>query len=204
MSRINSQIILVGSFGVFITTLILNYYLSQPTELKAVAMPIIPNPTTTLTQEKNEETIYIHPASDDSKELILQTKKLADNQTRYTLSTKIKDQDQKTEIIQFLLDNDTKIEIPFNAWSTDNQYFFVKQIAENNTKFLVFQAEGQKFQDQQFIDLNNAFAQRATGYELDQATGWANANLLIVTTKQTDQSAGPKYWFVAANQRFLN
>lgn len=203
MSRINNKLILIGILVVFAGTLFFNHQLNQQSpEMEAIAMPILPSPTPI-----SQESTLIHPASDGSKELILKSKKVDTNQTRYTITTKVlegSDEDKETPIIEFLLDNDTRLEIPFNAWSTDNQYFFIEQISGSNKKYLLFKADGQALSEQGFVDINEAFKQRDPGYTLDKVTGWGNLNLLIITTRQDDQTPGPRYWFVGATQRFLN
>src|SRR5258708_5219987 len=94
--------------------------------------------------------------------------------------------------------------IPFNTWSPDKNYVFVK---ENNTgviNFLVLNASGIAFRNgSQFINVNEIFNEKLPNYLLQDATGWASGTLLIVNTNNKDGSTGPSFWFDVPSQTFI-
>ena len=151
--------------------------------------------------------IQSHLSADGKMELIIQSKTKSALQNDYDFYVK-NQTDPKNEIGNKLvfnqtLDKQAKISIPFNTWSPDNKYFFVKQSENKIDHFLLFKASGEKFEDQAFLDITNYYLEEEIAHTLVDVTGWAAAGLLIVTTKQADQTQGPSYWFDLSNQSFI-
>lgn len=85
--------------------------------------------------------------------------------------------------------------IPFNTWSPDNTYVFLEHHRKDGVTILVFRADGQNIlEGEKYINVTDVFAQYQMQNAYDQTTGWASGTLLIVDTKEADNSKGPSYW----------
>jgi len=139
-------------------------------------------------------------SSDGTKKIILKTTQNSDASQSYELSTN----DNGPVIFSKTLPAGESMSIPFNTWSPDNTYFFIKEQTADSSVFIVFRANGEAFADgEAYHSLTDAFAQRATGNIFDDATGWADDGLIIINTKTQDNLQGPSYWFSVANKAII-
>ncbi len=83
--------------------------------------------------------------------------------------------------------------VPFNTWSPDNKYVFIKEDLENEANYLVFPGE---------INVTNLFKEKLPDSKLGEVTGWAAPNLLIVNTNMVDGKIGASYWFDINTKNF--
>ncbi len=88
------------------------------------------------------------------------------------------------------------LSVPFNTWSpSGNQYVFIQEHEPTITHNFVFKANGAQFANgSEFLDINNIFDQKKTGFLLGEVTGWASPTLLVVNSKKADGTAGPSFW----------
>lgn len=136
--------------------------------------------------------------------LLLETTETLAGEINYTLSIKEENSTIKKTIFSGTIDKQTKIEIPFNTWSPDNKYFFIKQQTGTSQKNLVFKASGEKFTESSFLNINDYYIENEIPYTFNETTGWAAPNLLVITTKKINTNEeGPSYWFNVANQTLI-
>lgn len=96
------------------------------------------------------------------------------------------------------------ISIPFNTWSPDNNYFFLKKSTLNTTDFLVFKATGESFTETQYLNITELFLKKELPYKIKDVTGWAsNAYAVVQTTNPETMQNGPSYWFNVYNAGFI-
>lgn len=89
---------------------------------------------------------------------------------------------------------DENMDIPFNAFSPDNKYFFIEHVTSGSVEPLVFRTDGQQIGDSsQYYNVRDIFTQRATGNAYQTTTGWASETLLIVNSK-TPSGNIQSYW----------
>lgn len=96
------------------------------------------------------------------------------------------------------------ISIPFNTWSPDNKYFFLKRSSLNTTEFLVFKATGESFSETPYLNITELFLKKEFPYKIKEVTGWASNTYAVVQTinPETMQN-GPSYWFNVYNGGFI-
>ncbi len=93
--------------------------------------------------------------------------------------------------------------IPFNTWSPDNKYIFLKETDEQTNSFLALNASGVPFKNgSQFINVSDVFKEKLKEFVLKDVTGWAAPTLLILNTNKADGSEGPSFWFDIPSQTF--
>ncbi len=95
------------------------------------------------------------------------------------------------------------LSIPFNTWSPDKKYVFLKEDGEKSN-YYVFSASGKTFADGvSYLNVGEVFGKKVEEFKLLEATGWASPTLLVVnTTTQTGEN-GPSFWFDITNQSFI-
>lgn len=102
----------------------------------------------------------------------------------------------KKVIFNTTLQKEDQVVIPYNTWSPDNKYFFIRENTTGGPRVMVFRGDGEPFADgETFLDLTGVFAERNTDYKFDEATGWASETLIIINTTRQDNTKGPSFWF---------
>lgn len=102
------------------------------------------------------------------------------------------------------LDVDSSMSVPFNTWSSNNQYFFIQENSPSEKSIFAFKANGDAFSDKEpYFDVTGLFKKRETGYIFNEATGWASESLIIINTKKDDGTKGPSYWFEVPSKAIL-
>lgn len=122
--------------------------------------------------------------------------------TQYTISTSpTSDQSKYTVYSTNEFDNLT---IPYNTWSPDNKYFFLKEIAQLQSNYYVFSAiRGENLGGYLYLSIQELFAEKVTGYTITDVTGWASPNLIIVNAQSDESGNKVSYWFNVTNQSFI-
>jgi hypothetical protein len=90
------------------------------------------------------------------------------------------------------LTNDSAMSIPFNTWSVDDKYFYVRETTPNQTNYYVIPGQ---------INITDKFTEKYPTYKLQDVTGWASPTLLIVNANTG--SADISFWFDLTSQSFI-
>jgi hypothetical protein len=94
--------------------------------------------------------------------------------------------------------------IPYNTWSPDDKYVFIKESTSMGDTYYVFNAGGDLFPDNSpYINVTDLFNLDLTDYVLTEITGWADQNLLIINTKTKQGDQGPSFWFEIPSRSFI-
>lgn len=125
--------------------------------------------------------------SPDGKETLTMTSTKGADSTTYNF---VSDNISYTRIVN----NQTVVSIPFNTWSTNDKYAFIKEAGQTQTNYWVLPMG---------INLTDYFNQKLPNYQLTDVTGWAADNLLIVNTNKSDGSIGPSFWFDTNTKSFI-
>jgi len=142
---------------------------------------------------------FIMDSPEGSKTLTLEKKGSV-----YTLFTSDKSSDQKISVFQKDEPGSQSLEIPFNTWSTDNKYVFLKEITPDINNYLVFQASGTLFtNDKASISVQEVFKEKVPNYIIEDVTGWAGNTSLIVNAKSIEGDKKVSFWFEVPSQSFI-
>ena len=97
-----------------------------------------------------------------------------------------------------------KLEIPYNTWSPDNVYIFLKLKTSPVDDYLVFQSSGDLFPNNlPYVSIQELFKINVPDYTIEDVTGWAAPNLLIVNTKANESDEKVSFWFDVPSQSFI-
>ena len=98
----------------------------------------------------------------------------------------------------------TSISIPFNTFSSDNKYLFLKEVTGSQTTYFVLTASGLPItKDVQTIDFSTLFTAKYPNYVITDVTGWAGPTLVVINTNKIDGTIGPSIWFDVASKSFI-
>lgn len=95
------------------------------------------------------------------------------------------------------------ITIPFNAWSPDNRYIFLKNTKDGVDNYLVLSSSGAELKGELTVNVTDYFNQKLPDFKLGEITGWAAESLLVINANNPDGSQGPSYWFDLSNNSFI-
>lgn len=99
----------------------------------------------------------------------------------------------------------TTMALPDNAWAPNDQYIFLREDLPTGVKnYLVLKTDGTAFSNGEMVkNVTELFAAKGYSYSLNEATGWADPTLLILTTKNTSGARGPSFWFEAPSSALM-
>ena len=149
-----------------------------------------------LTTKAPEQNIFSQISPDGAKEVIMKITSNENNAKTYSFYTRDTSSDNEKYIFSKTLDETGNMTVPFNTWSSNNQYFFIEENAVSGKSILAFQASGKPFSDtEKYFDVTEIFKNKETGNNFAEATGWASESLIIINTTKKNGEKGPSYWF---------
>lgn len=102
------------------------------------------------------------------------------------------------------LTDPANIALPFNTWSTDDKYVFLKETVGNQINYYVMYANGTSTADgSAYLNVSDLFAAKEPNYQLTDITGWASGTLLILNTNTAGGDKGPSFWFDITSKSFI-
>lgn len=148
------------------------YFLLRPSPRQLPTKPLVKTSSPTIVD------------SPDGKAKLTMKKIASNNLVNYTFNT------DKSIFTKTLASSNT-LSIPFNTWSPDNKYVFLKENLGKEINYYVLSAAGKEL-----TNISSLFRQKYPDYKLVEITGWAAPSLLILNT------LGPSLWFDVTNQAF--
>ncbi len=166
----------------------------KPTfHFSASNLPSAPSPTPSPEPLSPVQTITTQ--SPDGKKDLIMEKQLKGDLVNYSFSVLDKEENILTFLYSKNLAKSEAIDIPFNTWSPDNKYIFIKE--EGVYYLWLLSAETTTP-----IKISELFTEKYKELSLDEITGWAAPGLLIVNAKTTD-GVQSSLWFDVVNQNFI-
>lgn len=96
------------------------------------------------------------------------------------------------------------ITIPFNTFSPDNKYIFLKKSEEGSDKYFVLSTVGTMLtEDSLFITFSDAFESKYIDYKITDVTGWGGLTLIVINTEKAGGGEGPSFWYDVAGGGFI-
>ena len=142
--------------------------------------------------------------SPDGSQTLTLERKENNGEVTYLLFTSLKSDPNKQLIYKQQIDGYKNLEIPFNTWSPDNKYLFIKEKSPTIDNYYVFQSNGSLFtNNQSYLSIQELFNKSIQNYNIEEVTGWADPLLLIVNTKSTETNDKVSFWFDVTSQSFI-
>jgi hypothetical protein len=129
--------------------------------------------------------------SPDGKKTLVMKKTKAENGIKYSFSVSEK------EIFTKIVDSSVFFSIPYNTWSPDNKYIFLKETEITSASYFVLSVSTDSFtQDDKTANITDLFAKKYPDLKINDVTGWGGINLVIV-------NADYSYWFEMPSKNFI-
>ena len=142
--------------------------------------------------------------SPDGQKTLEMTEKKEGEQTTYTVSV------SGVNGVSNVVFNKTygagwSISIPYNAFSPDNKYIFLKVSGKGSTGYVVVNSTGSAInQSNQTVEIIGQFEAKEPNYKITDVTGWAAPTLIVINTNKSDGSIGPSFWFDLSDLSFIS
>lgn len=161
--------------------------------VEATPTPTIPVPVTS-----------VMDSPEGSKTLALTGSQEKEGKTVYTVDISSKSEGEGKTIFETKSEKLTHLEIPYNTWAPDNAYIFLKEVTPQISNYLVFKSSGDKLTNESlFVSIQELFQKKVQNYVIEDVTGWAAPNLLIVNTKAVEGDKKVSFWFDVPSQSFI-
>jgi len=155
------------------------------------------SPTFPITTQAAPDTTVME-SSDGSQTLTMKEEKSINGTVTYTFSV------SGQVIYTKTLEKGESFIIPFNTWSPDNKYVFLKEITKTGVSYIVINGKGGPItKEDQTVDFADLFAKKLPAYKIADVTGWAGPTLIVINTNKDDENAGPSFWFDVASLLFI-
>lgn len=153
---------------------------------------VVPEPT----GEQSRETIITEISSDGSKKAMLKIFDAGQNVRDFALYTQEESGANTNLVYSKRLYGESGIILPFNMWSPDNKYFFIKEYTPEKISVKVFNADGGLFgAGESYLDLTEDFQPGSYGFAFQEATGWGGYNLIVFNSENEKKEQGPSFWY---------
>lgn len=142
----------------------------------------------------------VHSA-DGAHNLITDKTVQSSGNTIYSLYTADIPQTAKNLIYETALPKGESLSVPINSWSPNNKFVFIKEQDSSSSSYMVFNASGDKFGDDQFIDVGKVFDSKDNGFSLDDVSGWDSDTLLHIDA--SDEKGHAHFWFEVPSEAVI-
>ncbi|MFI5240868.1 MAG: hypothetical protein ACHQUA_00355 [Microgenomates group bacterium] len=148
----------------------------------------------------NQETEVLAP---DGKMTLVMKEEKGKESTEYIFSVSSPTGGQK-EVYRETINPSGSIQIPYNTFSPDDKYFFLKKVDSGKTSFFVLSTAGTALgKDSPFLEFSSSFETKYPDYKIKDATGWGGMTLIIINTDKVSGGQGPSFWFDVTSNRFI-
>lgn len=143
-------------------------------------------------------------APDTKKTVVMEERKFQGSIT-HIFSTFAEKGDLPKQIFTRTLYFPQTVAIPFNTWSPDNKYLFLKETEGGEDSYIVMTSSGNAIRENyQIVNVGERFYEKyAQDYKITDVTGWAAPTLLLVNTDKVDGTVGPSFWFDVSSLSFI-
>ena len=112
--------------------------------------------------------------------------------------------DSQKEIFRKTVTLGSALSIPFNTFSPDDKYIFLKETGEGGIGYLLLSASGTPLdKDALTLEISGLFTDKYPDYIITDVTGWGGENLIIINTDKSGGGIGPSFWFDITGRTFI-
>ena len=139
---------------------------------------------------------------DGTKSLVMKKQQI-NNLTSYSFYTLSPDTEEKM-LLQKDVGIANSLSIPYNTWSPDNAYIFLKESTSSLPNYYILAASGNPFSETaQYVNIQDLFVQNLPNYIISDVTGWAGPTLIVVNAVNKENNQNVSFWFDVNSSSFL-
>lgn len=110
----------------------------------------------------------------------------------------------KKELFRRAVASGTSMSIPYNAFSPDDKYIFLKEVTSGEASYFVLSVSGVPLaKDTQTLEISGLFANKYPDYKITDVTGWGGPTLVVINTDKSAGGQGPSFWFDVGSRSFI-
>ncbi len=99
---------------------------------------------------------------------------------------------------------DNPILIPYNTFSPDDKYIFLKAGTTEAPEYLVLRTDGKNIKgEEKFVEIGSIFAEKYPDFVITDVTGWGGYALVVLNSNYKDGKVGPSWWFDLSSFGFI-
>jgi hypothetical protein len=122
----------------------------------------------------------------------------------YTILVADKTTEEKSLVLEKTLPVSSKLLVPYNTWSPDNTYFYLEERGVNGTEYHLYSTIlSEALEKQESINISSLFRERLPEYSMEEITGWAAPDLLVVNAKLITDGSPQSFWFATYDHSFI-
>lgn len=101
------------------------------------------------------------------------------------------------------LPDNVSVYVPFNTFSPDDKYIFLKEVSNGNDTYIVLTTSGKPILvSGEDLEISKYFYGRYADYKITDVTGWAAPTLIVVNADKVDGGESPSFWFDVSSKSF--
>lgn len=141
--------------------------------------------------------------SQDGKQTLTMKETTKDGLTSYAFFLSNDKEKQKQVLYSTDFLNGVSYELPFNSFSPEGKFLFIKSKDGEGDRYLVFSTKisPEKLQDP--VEVGSVFSAKYSDVVITDVTGWGGLGLLVINADSHDGKTGPSFWYEAATGRFI-
>ena len=196
-SKLFLTFILTGTFLltglVFFGSLRVKEGTPQPESFASTEMPVDEKETTVDVISPNEKIT-----------LTMKGLKKADGTLKQTFFISLDAAKESVEIYTHESNPSYQILIPYNTFSPDNKYIFLKIEDPERAQYIVVRTDGKNIRgEEKSVEITSLFYEKYEEFVITEVTGWGGYSLIVVNTNYKDGKIGPSFWFDLSNFSFI-
>ena len=154
------------------------------------------------TQEITIEEKYSEAISPDGKNKITMQTETSELGVKYSIYLANAKSEETLVYVATVPSTDT-LSLPFNAFSPENKFIFIKHTSEDSVKYLSIPiTKSFEVESSNAANVSELFSAAHPEYAITDVTGWGGISLLIVNTDKVGGGVGPSFWYEAPTGRF--
>lgn len=176
--------------------------LKKQSDLKVVQNQT-PIPTPVETPEVPNKDRFAEAVSPDGKKTLSMIATEGETGNKYTITLLTEKSDEPQVVYEELFASGVVIQLPFNAFSPEGKYIFLKQVDQSGTKYLTLPiSKGFETGIRPVTNVSELFYSKYSDYVITEVTGWGGVSLLVVNTDTAKGDKGPSFWYEVSTGRF--
>jgi dipeptidyl aminopeptidase/acylaminoacyl peptidase len=109
-----------------------------------------------------------------------------------------------TEIYSETVPGGNTLSVPYNTFSPDDRYLFLKETTPTQTYYYVLTTSGKPItSNSATLEVSGLFYAKYSDFIITDVTGWGGLNLLVVNTNNKSGGQGPSFWFEVPSGGFI-
>ena len=159
--------------------------------------------STVMSEEERQTSVDVL-APNEKITLTMKGLKKADGTLKQTFFISLDAAKESVEIYTHESDPSYQILIPYNTFSPDNKYIFLKIEDPERAQYIVVRTDGKNIRgEEKSVEITSLFYEKYEEFVITEVTGWGGYSLIVVNTNYKDGKIGPSFWFDQSNFSFI-